>query len=234
MSLFRELPAYLEKENLCDPANHNCRARATLTVLLALQKKPGFIFLIGFIWKNFIAIFLTGLEKFPSQNKCSTRGYKGSKTSFWVQKLKCAKNKHAQASFLFISSLFLWASAPGIGHRGWYHHCGFPPRHHCVLQAVQEEETEKGGQEWGGTPQRKKRPHCVVRIGEKRPGRRRGGQREEKNTRSLLLSVLTLGIGACGAPFSGLGLFLLTGRLTFTFPFCLWNPNLDHLMGSSH
>lgn len=104
-------------------------------------------------------------------------------------------NKHTQSEFLcfpLTSSLLLWASAPGFGHRRWDCCCRLPPHHHCVMQAMQEEETETPGREWGSSPQRKKRPHCVVRPREKRQGSGRWGIKrgtEVSHTLSLALCL---------------------------------------------
>lgn len=120
--------------------------------------------------------------------------------------------KHTHAALLscvlLARSLFLRASPSGAGHRGRHHRCGLPPHHHCVLQAVQDKETEAAGGERGGSPQREKRPHCVVRPRERQRERRRGieGGAEESHASSLARR-LTLGTRACGAPSWVLGLF---------------------------
>lgn len=83
--------------------------------------------------------------------------------------------------FLLTPSFFFRASPSGVSHRGRYRGCGHPPHHLCVLQAVQDENTETAGRERGGSSQREKRPHCVVRPWERQRERMRGKREEQKN-----------------------------------------------------
>lgn len=145
-----------------------------------------------------------------------------------------SRNKRVQSEFSHFpltSSLLLWASAPGIGHRRWDRCCRLPPHHHCVMQAVQEEETETRGREWGSSPQRKKRPHCVVRARETRQGSGRWGIKRKRRITHFLALCLNSGDGMW-CSFMETGAFFPTGCFTSTFlsKCSLWIPNLDNLM----
>lgn len=85
-------------------------------------------------------------------------------------------------------SLFLWPSYSGTGHRGWYRFRGHHPHHHRVLQEVQEEETEAGG-ERGGSPQSEERPYSVVRPRAIKTRGKERGKEEWNHTLPLSLSV---------------------------------------------
>lgn len=137
-----------------------------------------------------------------------THGYKCTIKCLWAVLVFVFYTQSVSLCYPLTHSLFLRTSPPGIGNRGRHRRCGHPPHRHCVLQAVQEEESEAAGRKRGGSPQREKRPHCVVRPRERQRERKRGIERgtEEPHTSSLTLR-LTLGIGACAAPSWGLGLF---------------------------